>query len=138
MKKTPVEKILNELGKMKEYYYPIGCYSLFILPDGRMVGTCGLIKHQSIFEKILKLKLTGNKEFINILVDIRCVKIIISERSLYVDVVTAPTMEQKSMLEELGTCGKYNYITTDTMRELVPDAPSMNYCRRLLKLPFKP
>ena len=138
MKKTPGPKILKELGKMKEYYYPIGCYSLFILPDGRMVGTVGLIKHQSIFEKILKRKLTGNKEFINILVDIRCVKIIISERSLYVDVVTAPTMEQKSILEELGTCGKYDYITTDTMRELVPDAPSMNYCRRLLKLPFKP
>ena len=136
MKKTPVQKILKELGKLKEYDYPIGIYSLFILPDGKMVGVREIVNHQPILEKILKYKITTDKEFIDILIDIKCVRITISkETSLYVDVVTPPTNEQKTTLEGLGICGKYYPIFVDTLRSLVPDAPSENYCRRLLKLP---
>ena len=136
MKKTPVKRILKELGKLDEYNYPIGQYSLFILPDGRMVGTRGVVKHQSIFDEILKCKST-DKEFINILVDIRCAKITISnETDLSVDVVTPPTREQKATIEGLGMCSKYDRIFVDTLRDLVPDAPSLSYCRRLLKLPL--
>ena len=137
MIQIPIKKILRELGKLEEYNYPIGDYSLFILPDGRMVGTSGNFKHQLIFEKILKCKITDNQEFINILIAINCIKVITNNFScLYVDIVTPVTVEQKHTLEGLGMYSKYINIIVDNLREYAPDGPSRNYCRRLLKLPF--
>ena len=136
--KTPVKKILRELGKLKEYYYPTGAdyYSLFILPDGRMVGTEKLGDHDSMFEKILKRKLNSTQEFVDILVSINCVKIIISSGpALQIDIVTPPTTKQKYTLKDLAICGKYE-VYVDNLIEYAPDAPSRNYCRRLLKLPI--
>ena len=135
--KTPVKKILRGLGKLKEYYYPTGAdyYSLFILPNGRMFGTEKLGDHDSMFEKILKRKLKSTQEFVDILIDINCVKIIISGgKQLQIDIVTPPTTEQKHTLEGLSMCGKYD-VYVDNLIEYAPDAPSRNYCRRLLKLP---
>ena len=137
MGKIPVKKILKELGKLDKYDYPGSLYSLFILPDGRMVGIRGMLQHQSILEEILNRKITV-KEFVDICVATGCIKVGINHVShLSVDIAVPATREQKYTLEGLGLCNKYAGIEVDVLCSLVPGAPSINYCRRLLKLPFK-
>ena len=138
--KIPVKKILRELGKLKEYHYPMVDCSLFILPDGRMVGTYNNQDHYPIFEKILKRKIKSLNIF-DIIIATKCIRIVIATKPtlcLYVDIMVTPTTEQKYTLEGLGTCDKYNDIVVQNFHEYVPDAPTRNYCRRLLKLPFRP
>lgn len=136
MEKRLIKKILKELNKYEEYYYPtVGEYSLFILPNGKMVGTDKLLDHQPILEKILKKKIISNQEFFNILTDIQVIKIIINGTRLYVNINVPVTTEQKYTLQGLGMCNKYN-IRVEPIYEYVPDAPNDNYCRHLLKLPL--
>ena len=139
--KIPVKKILRELGKLKEYHYPrIDC-SLFILPDGRMVGTYNPQDHYPILEKIIKRKIKSLEDALDIIMATKCIRIVIATKptlSLFVDIMVNPTTEQKYTLEALGTCDKYNNITVQNFHEYIPDAPTQNYCRYLLKLPFQP
>ena len=95
-----------------------------------------LMDHQNMLEKILKRKIESTQELFDILVEIGCVRISVNVLTLFVDISIRPTTEQKQTLEGLGMCNKYNKIIVDNMHEYVPDAPSNNYGRRLLKLPF--
>ena len=137
IQKRTVKKLLLGLGKLKEYYYPVGrYYSLFILPDGRMVGNNKFENHGPIFEKILKRKINSTQKFVDMLISTNCIKTTISfETALGVDIVTPPTTEQKYTLQGLAMCETYDQIVVDNLIEYAPDAPSRNYCRRLLKLP---
>ena len=139
--KIPVKKILRELGKLKEYHYPIIDCSLFILPDGRMVGTYNTTDHYPILEKIIKRKIKSLEDALDIIMATRCIRIVVATKptlSLYVDIMVNPTTKQKYTLEGLGTCDKYNDIIIQNFHEYIPDAPTRNYCRYLLKLPFRP
>ena len=101
-----------------------------------LIGTNGTISHQKTLEKILKREIESPEELCDIIVEIGCVRISVSLLRLFVDVSMRPTMEQKQTLEGLGMCSKYTEIIVDNMHEFMPDAPSNNYSRRLLKLPF--
>lgn len=137
MSKISTKTILTKLGTLEEYHYPIeGQYSLFLLPDGRLVGTDKIVDHQNILEKIIKRKIVSNQEFFDILVKIGCIKIIVNLRNLYVDISIIPTTKQKYTLQDLGICDKYDDIKVDNMHEYVPNAPSDAYGRHLLGLPF--
>ena len=138
--KIPVKKILRELGKLKEYHYPIIDCSLFILPDGRMVGNSKSLDHYPILEKVIKRKIKSLQDTVEILVSTKCIRIVIATKptlDLHVDIVVTPTTEQKYTLEGLGMCGKYDEIIINDFHEYAPDAPTRNYCRHLLKLPFR-
>ena len=134
MKKIPVRKILNGLGKLNEYYYPVGKRTMFILPDGRMVGVNKPFMHMEIFKDILKRELTA-QEFMDMLVEIKSIRLVLYDGRMHVNIVTPCNSEQKSTLEGLVMCGKYEFICDDE-RRFVPGAPSYNYCRRLLGLPI--
>ena len=131
------KKILIKLDKLPKYNYPIGGdYSLFILPSGKMVGINKFGNHQKILEEIINMKIESAQEVFNIFAAIETIKVIISGTSLYVDITMTPTREQKFTLEALGLCGRYDDITVESVHTYLPDAPSLNYCRRLLKLSF--
>ena len=137
MVRVSTKIILTKLGKLEEYHYPIGGqYSLFLLPDGRLVGTDKIVDHQNILEKIMKRKIVSNQEFFDILVKIGCIRITVNLRNLSVDISIIPTTEQKYTLQDLGMYGKYEDIAVDNMHEYVPNAPSNAYGRRLLGLSF--
>ena len=135
MVKILVKKVLRELGKLKEYHYPTEKCDLFLLPDGKLIGN-NILTHQNMLEKILKRKIKSTQELFDIIVEIGCVRMSVNASILFVDISIKPTTEQKQTLEELGMYGKYIEIIVDNMHEYVPDAPSNNYGRRLLKLPF--
>lgn len=138
MEKIPIKKILNGLSKLEKYDYPVGEHSLFILPNGNMVGVEGISQHQTILERILKRKLTSTREQIDIIIATGCIRIIISKISrLYVDIPIPVTTEQKYTLEGLGLSTQYTAIEVDNLCDQSSNAPSVNYCRRLLKLPFE-
>ena len=130
-----MKKILSELGKMDEYDYPTGEYSLFILPDGRMVGVDQLMCHKPILEKIPKRKIESNQEFYEIFAEIRTIRVTVSGVNIYVDISVPCSNEQKYTLEGFYMCSKYETFFVDTPHEHISDAPSENYCKRAMKLP---
>ena len=136
MAKIPVKKILKELGKFDEYNYPTGEYSLFILPDGKIVGVNQLMCHRPILEKILKRKIETNQEFYDIFAELRMVKIIVSGTNLYVDVCVPCTTEQKHALEGFSMSGKYEGFMIDAPHNYISNAPSENYIRHVMKLHY--
>ena len=101
-----------------------------------LIGNNSTISHQKTLEKILKREIESPEELCDIIVEIGCVRMSVNASILFVDISIKPTTEQKQTLEELGMCSKYTEIIVDNMHEFVPDAPSNNYSRRLLKLPF--
>ena len=130
LKKIQYEEILKEFEKLDEHSFPLdGTYTLFILPDGKMVGENKLVRHQDILEKILKIKIESLDEFFDIMTKTKCVKIKINEfKRLYVNINTLCTKRQKVTLGKLGAC-KYE-IQID---QLLPNAPNRDYCMSLFK-----
>ena len=129
-----VKKLLNRLGKMDAYDYPIGDYSLYMLPNGKLIGKNGIMEHDSVLEDILKRKLKSVQEFYDIMVAIKTIRITIESSMLYVDMCVPYSMDQKQALQGLYMSGKYNIIFNQP--ECIPGAPSDKYCRRMIGMPL--
>lgn len=130
-----VEKVLNELGKMNEYKHPInGEYTLFMLPDGRMVGEKGLVKHIQILGKALNKEIKSVQEFVNATIILNLVKLKINKlKHLHVNINMECTTQQIKTLKKLGTNYGFQIYIAD-MPECAPNAPNRDYYKQVLKM----
>ena len=127
-----VGEVLEKMTKLHQYNLPFkGEYTLFILPNGKMVGENKNAEHQEIIENVLNRKMKSNQELADIYVELRIVKIRINKfNTLHVAINVPCTSEQKQTLKKLGSC-EYK-IAIDELRKYVPDAPDRDYYRSLL------
>ena len=113
MARIPVKKILNELGKLKEYEYPTEQSSVFLLPDGRFVGKDLIFSHGEMLEKIVEKKLPV-REYFRHLVRLDVVRLTVADSDLYINVNMNVTEKQKTSLRKIVHSGKYKNYAIDT------------------------
>lgn len=131
--------LLKKLSKLEEYYYPTTTCSLFLLPDGKLVGADNLFQHRKILEQLMNRKIPNDQDAIDILIKTCVSRIIINDYNvLHVNLLVYPTQEQKFTLEGLGMCGKYSEIVVDINDKLAPNAPSWRMVSRLFEMPISP
>lgn len=96
-----IGEILIKMGKLDEYNIPFkGEYTLFILPDGRMIGENKLVKHKGILEKIINKKINSNQELVDLYIKLKTVKIKINKfKMLYININVPCTTKQKLTLK---------------------------------------
>ena len=111
--KIPVQEILQELDKLPEYKYPTEQSSIFLLPDGKMVGSNILFSHHKILEKTVGVKLNTG-EFFKHLVAMRIVRLTVDDSILYVNINTYVTKEQKVILRKFCKSKKYKDCVVDS------------------------
>ena len=130
----PVQKILKELNKLPKYKYPPEQSSVFILPDGKMVGSDIIFNHNAILEKIVGIKL-GIQLFFKHIVALRMIKLDVDDSVLYINLNTYTTKKQETVLKNLGKSGKYKDYALDTYMRFIDsktDVPFNNYIYDLL------
>ena len=137
MGNIPVKTILKELGNLKEYQPPlVGEYTLFILPDGRMMGKININKHRQILEEILGRKIITNQELVDIYVKLKIVKIQINKfNRLYININVPCTKKQKQTLKALVLSHTYE-IEIVELHKWAPNAPTREYYECLLNQPL--
>ena len=95
----PVQKILKELNKLPKYKYPPEQSSVFLLPDGKMVGSDTLFGHCMMLEKIVGIKLDVQL-FFQHLVALRAIKLTVSDSVLYININAYTTKKQEDVLKK--------------------------------------
>ena len=102
MKKFPTKAVIKKLAKLDEYYYPIHRCSLFVLPDGKIVGTLDLFDHRNMLELAGSGKLS-DQDFFNFMVDAGLVRLVVNDlKILHVNVLTSITQAQKKHYRDLA------------------------------------
>ena len=132
----PAQKILKELNKLTRYKYPPEQSSVFLLPDGKMVGNDILFNHCMMLEKIVGIKL-GIHLFFKHVVALRVIKLDVDDSVLYINLNTYTTKKQQTVLKNLGKSGKYKDYALDTYKYYIgskTDVPDNNYIYDLLGL----
>ena len=131
-----VQKILKELNKLPKYKYPPEQSSVFLLPDGKMVGSDIIFNHNAMLEKIVGIKLCLQL-FFKHLVALRILKLDVDDSILYININTYTTKKQQTVLKNLRRSGKYKDYALDTYEYYIgskTDVPSNNYIYDLLDL----
>lgn len=112
--KVPTEKILKELYKLPEYEYPVEQSSMFLLPNGKMVGSDIIFNQQKMMENIVG-KINAN-EFFCILAATQCVKLTVDDSILYVTINAYITNKQEQVLKNLIKNKRYSDVVADISR----------------------
>ena len=111
--KIPAQEILKELDKLPEYEYPTEPSSIFLLPNGKMVGSDVLFNHHKVLVGIIGVKLSTHA-FFKHLVAMRIVRLTVDDSILYVNINTYVTKKQKEVLKKLRKSKKYKEFIVDT------------------------
>ena len=139
MANIPAVKILEELSKLKEYEYPTEQSSVFLLPNGKMVGNDILFNHVKALEKIFRRKL-NIEEALECLASLQIVNLNVDDSILYINILALATEKQKVVLKKLGKSNKYNDCVIDmydylTAKYVNDGELTMPYRYKLLGLP---
>lgn len=113
MDKIVVDKILKKLDQLPEYVYPTEQSSVFLLPNGKMVGSDILFNHHKMLENIIGKKLDVY-EFFKYLNMLQLIRFIVDDSILHVNINSSVTKDQKTILKMLGKYEKYVGCFIDT------------------------
>lgn len=137
MARIATKKILNELSKLQEYDYPTEQSSVFILPDGKMVGSNKIFNHGKMLEQIIGEDLDV-KKFFRYLVATRVVRLVVDDSILYININTHLTNKQKNILKKLRKHSKYDDFAVDMygyhLHTYATTGPNEDYIYSLLDL----
>lgn len=111
--KIPAQEILKELDKLPEYEYPTEQSSIFLLPNGKMVGSNVLFNHHKVLVGIIGVKLSTHG-FFKHLVAMRIVRLTVDDSVLYININIHVTKKQKAVLKKLRKSKKYKELVIDT------------------------
>ena len=113
LSKIPTQEILKELDKLPEYEYPTEQSSIFLLPNGKMVGSNVLFNHHKVLVGIISVKLSTHG-FFKHLVAMRIVRLTVDDSVLYININIHVTKKQKAVLKKLRKSKKYKEFVIDT------------------------
>ena len=117
-----IKKIEFELS---EYHYPRHNCSGIILPDGRIFGIPGILKHKDLLEKIIGKKVIDGDMQVKWFEKLELVAIEVNKNRLYVTLaVVLPSSKQKETINDLIDYGKYEYMTLDSYKFFIKGLPN--------------
>ena len=131
-----IKKIEFELS---EYHYPQHNCSAIILPDGRMFGIPGILKHKDLLEKIIGKKVIDGDMQVEWFEKLELVAIEVNESFLFITIAVLPSSKQKETINDLIDYGKYEYMTLDSYDLFIESLPNKkelkkmfpnNYCEK--------
>lgn len=108
--------LLKKLETVQEYPLPPYKSSLFILPNGKMVGSTKVFDHVKIMEKVMKKKLTDD-DLINILLKTKIGKLLTNDTLLIIGFGCVMNTSQRRTLKDLIAMGKYDKFSFNCVDE---------------------
>ena len=118
-----IKKIEFELS---EYHYPQHNCSAIILPDGRMFGIPGILKHKDLLEKIIGEKVIDGAMQVEWFEKLELVSIEVNKNFLFITIAVLPSSKQKETINDLINYGKYEYMTLDSYDLFIESLPNKN------------
>ena len=115
-----IKKIESELS---EYHYPHHKCSAIILPDGRMFGIPGILKHKDLLEKIIDKKVVNGEMQEKWFEKLEVVAIEVNKRFLFITIAVLPSNKQKETISDLIDYGKYEYMSLDSYSWFIKGLP---------------
>ena len=105
-----IKKIIHRLVETyKEYYYPHHACSMFLLPDGNLIGMPYILAHNSMIKHVVGLDLTHltTKQIIK---DAGLISLTVNCDELFIDSSDSLTPNQSQTLKNLRDYGKYKNV----------------------------
>ena len=129
-----IKKIEFELS---EYHYPQHNCSAIILPDGRMFGIPGILKHKDLLEKIISEKVIDGAMQVEWFEKLELVSIEVNKNFLFITIAVLPSSKQKETINDLINYGKYDDMSLSSYYLFIESLPNKkelekmfpnNYC----------
>ena len=129
-----VKFTLDILNQMPEWIYPTYGCSLFILPNGKMVGIPELFGHKEILRPFFGHKLTP-QESCDFITKANLIKLTVNDiLDVHITIPVIMTKQQKDTLKIIVHWGKYDMVDFILLSDLLPNAPDMDYILPALDL----
>ena len=117
-----IKKIEFELS---EYHYPQHNCSAIILPDGRMFGIPGILKHKDLLEKIIGKKVIDGDMQVKWFEKLKLIAIEVNDNFLFVTLaVVLPSSKQKETINDLIDYGKYDDMSLSSYYLFIESLPN--------------
>ena len=123
-----IKKIEFELS---EYHYPRHNCSAIILPDGRIFGIPGILKHKDLLEKIIGKKVIDGDMQVKWFEKLKLIAIEVNDNFLFVTLAVLPSSKQKETINDLIDYGKYDDMELDSYDLFIESLPNKKEIKKM-------